>query len=848
MPKKAVLGGGGNFWDTREDRNLHARQVVVTVKHVRECPQLIEERFLEAYLDRVSSEGPERVWEARILDTPDRFGFFLRAGTLAVDLSCLPLRVAYASYLYPEGALFQLFLEADLEGQEPFRIECPIDPATDDAAVVSALEKVFSVPVVPLTILDDELHPVMTRELRHGPDVAAAALKLWTQAVSHAGANTHAYDQALERFYRENPETRSPLLEPGPEAEPAPGAPVAKKTPTVAISLPGEKTATNVRVGSRPTRTVPPPGQQPEPPAAPDPARATPAKTRTGALRVSPAAQPETPAPKPAATRRPTLAMPAPGSGPEEIDRRLANLLTHYHLLEDREVDHCQALTVSEGKKGVTRRLAEVLAAQKKLAPEVAASLVAYITKRPAGHDEPLEGVALTREDLRVASLLVANRFVTADKIHAAIAAQWNGLHSGGQPGDLLAALLRTGAVDESDLEGFRDWLQKADQTADTTKLQHALARALGGAEQDTAARRKAAATEAATAVATPSPPVPPASSVRAKRNAPVEEQEAADSAAEESDGTLESTEGLEDSKDLEDPDSVDQLLEQAALAAAETEPAPAPAPRPATAPSKFAPPSAEQSSSAIAAARAQAVGRKLGGQGSGNTELVGDRTTRWTRLRPFAFAAFVVVPVVVAVAQLIVGRVAVGNLSQYLACRDHLMSLGQALTVYVQRYGSGLQYPGTTRPPGNFDGPGNGETPNGIFWAHLARLPNPQAAILHYPYAAEGFVCPALGSQPTSTSLDYSGPKLDAKWLPGMGTGPVFPGGRLSAALPPLTPIAGDILNTAGEPPHSRLPSGQSPPELCPVLFISGEVEGLTPGTPLHQQYLDSTQGSRSR
>ncbi|MBI3267465.1 MAG: hypothetical protein HYZ53_00470 [Planctomycetes bacterium] len=203
MPKP-TMPGCPNTWEVREDPAKNLKQVVLKVREVREGSLGMEPRFLEAYLDRISTSGPTWAWEPRLLDKPERFGYFVRAGDLAVELSCLNLRFSYSVYLYPEGALFQMILRADLEGKKRLQIRYPVDPATADASIRGALEKVFSEPVVPLTILDTELMPVMTRDIRQGAEAAAAALRYWNLARNRSITEDHSFEKALERYRRES--------------------------------------------------------------------------------------------------------------------------------------------------------------------------------------------------------------------------------------------------------------------------------------------------------------------------------------------------------------------------------------------------------------------------------------------------------------------------------------------------------------------------------------------------------------------------------------------------------------------------------------------------------------------
>lgn len=201
---KPTLPNCENTWEIREEPERCGKAVVVKVREVRDCPLPVEARFLEAYLDRVSSSGPKWTWEPRILDKPDRFGFFVRATDLAVELSCLPFRMVYAAYTYPEGALYMMTLRAYLEGNRRFQVRCPFDPTAADPAVRAPVERVLAASTVSITFLEGDLTPVMTREARQGPDAAAAAQRLWNQARHHAITTAHDYEKALARFRKEN--------------------------------------------------------------------------------------------------------------------------------------------------------------------------------------------------------------------------------------------------------------------------------------------------------------------------------------------------------------------------------------------------------------------------------------------------------------------------------------------------------------------------------------------------------------------------------------------------------------------------------------------------------------------
>ncbi|MBI5367595.1 MAG: hypothetical protein HZA54_11200 [Planctomycetes bacterium] len=407
MPRESVIGSPANKWEIREDRLRFCRQVVLTVEDKATCPLPVEERFIEAFLDRISPAGPQRLWEPRVLGASDRYGLFARVGELSAALFHADLQVVYATYNYPEGGLFQLLLEADLPGEGHFRLECPVDPTTPDGNLRAAVEKILTVPVIPLVLLDDDLRPVTVRELRQGPDAAVAAFGLWSAACLRGATNPHRYESALDRYCLQNPETKSAVL-------------------------------------ARETRPL----------TSPD----------AGTAR---------------RTKRPTTARSVGAPDPQELDRRLANLLAHYRLIEEPRLDACVAQAVAARETGTEKTLRTILADAGAVPADALDSLCLYIERFVPGTTAAAEGVALSRDDLRVATILIVQGALTPARAQKALATQWRLYRAEGRRCDLPDALLAGGDLDATGVAALRAWLSRLGPTADTRRLHNAISEAL---------------------------------------------------------------------------------------------------------------------------------------------------------------------------------------------------------------------------------------------------------------------------------------------------------------------------------------------------------------------------------
>lgn len=156
--------------------------------------------------------------------------------------------------------------------------------------------------------------------------------------------------------------------------------------------------------------------------------------------------------------------------------------------------------------------------------------------------------------------------------------------------------------------------------------------------------------------------------------------------------------------------------------------------------------------------------------------------------------------------------------------CKNNLKQLGVYLSLYVQRYGGGTEWPGCEVPAGGVGG-GFAAGPNGAFWSHLWRLP--AGAISRRPGEDALFQCTVrrrrLRAAITPSALDYAGPALERV--------EDFPGGRLSDRVAAQTFIGGDLC-LPGDPNHAGTRvSGRGFPSNA--LRFDGSVKEVQPGSP---------------
>ncbi|MBI5287562.1 MAG: hypothetical protein HY873_01180 [Chloroflexi bacterium] len=189
--------------------------------------------------------------------------------------------------------------------------------------------------------------------------------------------------------------------------------------------------------------------------------------------------------------------------------------------------------------------------------------------------------------------------------------------------------------------------------------------------------------------------------------------------------------------------------------------------------------------------------------------------------------------------------------------CKNNLKQLGNYLTLYVSRYGGDRDYPIDTAIGGSGAPVPSGS--NGAFWSWLYRIPSQTTAVSQRPGDDSLFICKQTGTQPTTTALEYTGPRFDAVWPAGAGGSgsgsvggagpepgsPIFPGGRLGAAVRGEAPIAGDLLGPPDRPNHGGSP-GAPDDDWC-ALFFDGHVETIVPGSAKHTLYVTATTGVRT-
>ncbi|MBI3273363.1 MAG: hypothetical protein HYZ53_30545 [Planctomycetes bacterium] len=175
------------------------------------------------------------------------------------------------------------------------------------------------------------------------------------------------------------------------------------------------------------------------------------------------------------------------------------------------------------------------------------------------------------------------------------------------------------------------------------------------------------------------------------------------------------------------------------------------------------------------------------------------------------------------------------------LHCCSNLMNLGNYLTLYVSRYGSDHDYPGTAFVGGS--GAPVPAGPNGVFWAHLYRVPNQTNAVSQRPGDDGLYVCMEM---PTRTGLAYSAPQFAATWSSGA---PVFPGGRLSDATRGDACIGGDVADgPASLPTHHWATPPANGGKRWSCLSFDGHHEHIQPGTEAAARYQSQTTGARTR
>ncbi|MBI3268603.1 MAG: hypothetical protein HYZ53_06245 [Planctomycetes bacterium] len=800
MAGEKIPGSVGNSWALREDSGRSARQLIVEIADATACPLPVEPRFVEAFLDRISPAGPERIWEPRFLGSKDRAALFVRAGAQASALARLPLHVAYASYCYPEGGVFQLLLECELAPDDVFRVECPIDPATFDVAVRDVVQAILTVPVVPLVLLDDDLYPVATRELRHGPEGASAGLALWQRTCLHAVSRPHSFDMALERYYEENPEHASPLLDRAAAHRSVAAAGVDAEGRPARYSTTMAPTPPDAGVPAKSFAPLPPTGGTDDAVAQ---ASAGPA-TRAASQPVQKG-------------RTPTNARTRAALNAEELDRRLGGLALHYGLIARERLQRCIERVEASLAAGVETRLHDVLTADRALPAEVVDSLRAFVDHWVPNTTGAIAGAALSRQDLRVASILILQQSVAPERIHKAIITQWRVFRAEGSRCELTDALRATGDVRDTEVHVLRGWIEALGPSADTRRLLAAVRGGEAGGEAEAQPPAQGGAPAAPPRVT----PGPMASATLTPTQSPAQAQTATPPRSE--------------------APRVDASRAETPTPGLGTDARPAAlSPR---APDRPMPVSAQLGQRPGAETSPSPQGRPHEGEGAATRA----RALPW-RVGAVGWFFGVIGVAGLLLAQLVVSRVRLGSVEAYLDCRDNLRRLSVSLSAYVQRYGSGVSYPGTTPPAGDFHGPGHDQTPNGIFWAHLARLPRPADAVLRYPAHAHLLVCPAHGTPASYTALDYSAPNREARWLPGLGSGPVFPGGDVTPNAPGNPPLAGELPGTDGSTPHTDLPSSRASGPLWPVLFLDGQVDGLAEGSDLWKQYRATTVGTRSR
>lgn len=192
--------------------------------------------------------------------------------------------------------------------------------------------------------------------------------------------------------------------------------------------------------------------------------------------------------------------------------------------------------------------------------------------------------------------------------------------------------------------------------------------------------------------------------------------------------------------------------------------------------------------------------------------------------------------------AYLAVAQIGVRRISDRTKCMADLKGLGAKLALYLDRYGSSRDYPGTIVvggsgypvPPG----------PNGAFWSWLYRVPTQATAISQRPGDDALYLCAACRHY-IPTGIDFTCPAFGATWPVGVGTGAMFPGGRLSAMVRGDAPVGGDVIGPPDKPNHGGLPGAPNQPWVC--LYVDGRVEQVEPGSSKHTIYAVGTTGGRT-
>ncbi|MBI3272384.1 MAG: hypothetical protein HYZ53_25555 [Planctomycetes bacterium] len=183
--------------------------------------------------------------------------------------------------------------------------------------------------------------------------------------------------------------------------------------------------------------------------------------------------------------------------------------------------------------------------------------------------------------------------------------------------------------------------------------------------------------------------------------------------------------------------------------------------------------------------------------------------------------------------------------------CWNNQSQLSFLITLYVSRYGSGRQYPGNVSVGGSGAPVPSG--PNGIFWAHLYRVPNHFEAVSQRPGNDGLYACTPVDSHAFSTTtLDYSAPNFSATWTTSGTNGsgaPVFPGGCLSEAVRGDAFIFGDLPDAPGGTPTHKWASRLAIHTECwRGMYFDGHRGTPEPGSPRAQQYVSQTTGVRTR
>lgn len=214
--------------------------------------------------------------------------------------------------------------------------------------------------------------------------------------------------------------------------------------------------------------------------------------------------------------------------------------------------------------------------------------------------------------------------------------------------------------------------------------------------------------------------------------------------------------------------------------------------------------------------------------------------------LRDFLAVCFGILLIVVV---MIPPSRAARRLSDKSSCKSNLKHLGNLISIYVMRYGSGREFPGAMAHGGG--GLPVPLGPNGTFWSCLYCVPSPALAVSRRPGSDQLYECPVYGGRNhgSVTTLEYTGPAFGATWPAGVGPSsglPVFPSGCLSDAVARNTPIGGDLIGPPDAPNHGGVPG--APDDDWWSLRYDGVVDEVAPDSERHAIYAVATTGRRTR